>query len=392
MLTSSLDSYSYSVVADFVAFGWPVNYSSASTPTPLKSKHSSANNFPNAISSFLQTELSYGATAGPFLHDPFLTPLQTSPLQTVPKDESKRCVVLDLSFPAGTSVNNGIPKDSFFAEPFHLSLPRSADLRQSHHCCRIPVDPTDYSFLGYCWQSVFYFDTALPFGLRSITLACQRTTNVYHHGCVNYINDFSGAEASHVDASLAFQDLEDLFTSLGLESSLAKDCPPSTRMAFLNLIYDTVTTTFEVPPNKLLRTFELICYWLHSPRTIKSNLQSLLGNFSHIYACISPGRIFMQRFLYQLPNKPRHFSPSPELLTDLHWWQHFLLACHGVSFLRSSPWIDEISHFCTEASLAGIGGFLYGHFFHSTFPPFIAVTSVSIASLEMLAVTVSFKL
>ena len=100
----------------------------------------------------------------------------------------------------------------------------------------------------------------------------------------------------------------------------------------------------------------------------------------------------MQRFLYQLPNRPRHFSPSPELLADLHWWQHFLLACHGVSFLRSSPWIDEISHFCTEASLAGIGGFLYGHFFHSTFPPFIAVTSVSIASLEMLAVTVSFKL
>lgn len=125
------------------------------------------------------------------------------------------------------------------------------------------------------------------------------------------------------------------------------------------------------------------CQLDHNTRTLNPQ------EWPHLHV---PFGIFMQRFLYQLPNKPRHFSPSPELLADLHWWQHFLLACHGVSFLRSSPWIDEISHFCTEASLAGIGGFLYGHFFHSTFPPFIAVTSVSIASLEMLAVTVSFKL
>ena len=152
-----------------------------------------------------------------------------------------------------------------------------------------------------------------------IKLMVCKARSLSRRMCLFCINDFSGAEASHIDASLAFQDLEDLFTSLGLESSLAKDCPPSTRMAFLNLIYNTVTTTFEVPRNKLRRTSELIRNWLHSPRTIKSNLQSLLGNFSHIYACISPGRIFMQRPLNQLPDKPRHFSPSPELLADLHW-------------------------------------------------------------------------
>lgn len=260
LLTSSLDSYSDSVVADFLAFGRPINYSSASTPSSGKSNHSSALNLPNAINSFLQTELSYGATAGPFLHDPFPTPLQTSPLQTFPKDEFKRRVVLDLGFPTGTSVNDGIPKDSFLDEPFHLSLPSSADfivpiIANSPGCYQykkdlkrayrqIPVDPKDYRFLGYRWQNLFYFGTILPFGLRSATLACQRTTNAisyifgstYHHEYVNYIDDFGGAEASNKEVSLAFQDLEDLFTSLhGLKSSPVKDCPPSIRMPFLGL-------------------------------------------------------------------------------------------------------------------------------------------------------------
>lgn len=345
--------------------------------------------------------------------------MQTSPLQTVPKDDCKRRVVLDLSFPAGTSVNDGIPKDSFLDKPFHLSLPRSADfadlivakgpgcylykkdLKRAYR--QIPVDPKDYIYLGYRWNDLLYFDLVLPFGLRSATLACQRTTNAiahiflsgYHHQCVNYIDDFGGVETSLDDASLAFRDLEDLFNSLGLESSPAKDCPPSTRMVFLGLVYDTVAMTLEVPQDKLTRTTELICHWLSSPRATRSDLQSLIGKLSYICACISPGKIFMQRILNelrQLPHKHSPFTPSSALLADLRWWNQFLFVYNGVSLIRSSPWIDSTTRFCTDACLSGIGGFFDGRFFHSSYPPFIDAVSLSIASLEMLAVTVSLKL
>ena len=178
---SALDKYSDSVVADFLAFGWPINYRSSFSPTSSTSNHSSAVRFPDAIDSFIAAEISHGATAGPFYHNPFPTPLQTSPLQTVPKDVCKRRVVLDLSFPPGASVNDGIPKDSFLDEPFHLSLPRSADfadliiakgpgcflfkkdLKRAYR--QIPVDPKDYIFLGYQWNDFLYFDLVLPFGL-----------------------------------------------------------------------------------------------------------------------------------------------------------------------------------------------------------------------------------
>ena len=88
---------------------------------------------------------------------------------------------------------------------------------------------------------------------------------------MNYIDDFAGVESSHDDALAAFQDLENLFNSLGTESFPEKDSPPSTRMVFLALIYESATMTLEVPEDKLSCAAELIRHWLSSPRTTKSD-------------------------------------------------------------------------------------------------------------------------
>ena len=96
--------------------------------------------------------------------------------------------------------------------------------------------------------------------------------------------------------------------------------------------------------------------------------------------------------LRQLPHKSSLFTPGPAGCS---------LICAGgtISFQRtrasvlcSSPWIDTSSRFCTNACLSGSGGSLDGRFFHSRYPPFIDAASLSIASLEMLVVTVSLKL
>lgn len=317
-----LEHYSDSVVADFLVFGWPFNCHSVVSLASQPPNHTSATRFPDVIESFLATELGYTETAGPFTRNPFPAPIRTSPLQTVPNDGSKRRVVLDLSFPPG------IPKDSYLDQPFHLSLPRSSDfsdliLSKGTGCYlykkdlkrayrQISVDPKDYIFLIYHWSDCFYFDLVLPFGLRSATLACQRTANaiadifhsVFNPDCINYIDDFGGVETTFEEASHAFRDLERLFNELGLESSPSKDFSPSTRMVFLCLTYDTVKMSIEVPPDKLHNTFELIRHWLTSPQSIKSDLQSFIGKLSCICACISPGKIFMQCLLNELRQLP----------------------------------------------------------------------------------------
>ncbi len=203
---------------------------------------------------FLLTELEHTATAGPFTCNLFPVPLRTSPLQTVPKDGSKQRVVLDLSLPPGKSVNDGIPKDFYLDQPFHLTLLRSADfvdlllakgagchlykkdLKRAYR--QISVDPQDYPFLGYHWNNCLYFDLVLPFGLRSATLACQRTTNAithifrtaFQHNCINYIDDFGSVETSYDEAFCAFSDLEGLFNHP--RPSPTKDCLPSMQNGF----------------------------------------------------------------------------------------------------------------------------------------------------------------
>lgn len=166
-------------------------------------------------------------------------------------------------------------------------------------------------------------------------------------------------------------------------------------MVFLSLTYDTVKMTMEVRPDKLHNTFELIRYWLTAPQFTRSDLQSLIGKLSYICACISPSRKFMQHLLNelrQLPTKRVRFVPSPDMLSNLEWWNNFLAVYSGVSLLHALPWLVSDHYFCTDACAAGISGFFSGHFFHSPFPECIDPASLPIASLEMLAVIISLKL
>ena len=62
-----------------------------------------------------------------------------------------------------------------------------------------------------------------------------------------YLDDFYGAEIASC-AQQAFDQLGDLFVTLGLDSSPEKDCPPATTMVCLGILVNTVTFTLEVPP------------------------------------------------------------------------------------------------------------------------------------------------
>ena len=152
-------------------------------------------------------------------------------------------------------------------------------------------------------------------------------------------------EKDHTTVSTAFLQLRYLFQGLGLESSPSKDCAPSTRMAFLGLVYDTSTLkmSIEVTQDKLDSITLLVRVWLNTSSATKTALKSLIGKLAFFSASISPGRIFMHR----MPSELR------------------LLTYNGVSLIRSEPQINNPLRFCTDASLQGIGGFYDGRF-HAT--------------------------
>ena len=116
--------YDDKIVAEFLKYGWPINYSSHQSPLSTPHNHQSALAFADHVRHYIKTESSFGAIAGPFSVNPLSKPLVCSPLQTVPKrGSSTRRVVMDLSFPPDRSVNSAIPLNTCLDSPFKLRLP-----------------------------------------------------------------------------------------------------------------------------------------------------------------------------------------------------------------------------------------------------------------------------
>ena len=248
---SLLTKYSDVVVCDYFEFGWPIGYDYHGVlPSSDPRNHKGALAFPSAVHSYLSTELALGSVCGPFARNPFMATIALSPLNSIPKPHSdERRFILYLSWPAGSSVNDGISKNLFLGEPVLLTYPTvddiadriiqlgpgcllfKRDLKRAYR--ELPVDPFDYPLLGYSWHDKLFFDVRLPMGLQSAAMAHQQVTNAVcfmlsRVGCnvLSYLDDFMGISVPRS----AFNDYALtglLLQALGLHESSQKACPPS---------------------------------------------------------------------------------------------------------------------------------------------------------------------
>ena len=305
-----LQHYPDNVICDFLEFGWPIGYMSDTLPIFDLRTHRGALTFPDQVNAYLSKEVQLGRIAGPFDKAPFMQGFVLSPLNTVEKrDSEERRVIVDLSWPSGHSVNDGIPSDSYLGAPLSLRYPTIDDIVDAvvtlgrgcylykRDLCKayrqFPVDPKDYPFLGYTWNKQFYFDTVLTMGLRSAAMACQRSTAAVawvasHQGRVvfTYLDDFIGVSPAF-NAQTDFQALSDLLSSLGSQESSEKACPPSPVMICLGVELNTDALTLSVSPGRLCELEQLLEQWIHKRTATKAALQSLVGKLIFISKCVS---------------------------------------------------------------------------------------------------------
>ena len=353
-----------------------------------------------------------------FLIIPFSCPVAVSPLTSVPKsDPTERRIILDLSWPVGSSVNDGIPSGLYLAQEFALVYPTvdliadrvaalgsgcllfKRDLRRAYR--QFPVDPYDYPLLGYSWNDHYYFDVVLPMGLRTAAMACQRSTNAVSYilscaGCqvANYLDDFIGV-ASIARALQHYEYCGSLLQELGLQESLSKACPPSTVMTCLGVQINTVDMTLSVTPERLDELVVLLSHWLTKKSATRSELQSLVGKLSFVSKCVRQSRLFLARILAMLRTVKRnhhHVKLSKEFFRDIHWWLRFIHVYNGVSIIPTSAWSSPDAVFATDACLSGCGGLTSHQFFHIEFPREVKATFPSIHHLEVLAILLAARL
>jgi hypothetical protein len=211
------------------------------TPSKNCYNHSSADKYVDFVDKYIAKELAAGALKifdvkkFKFLH--------MSPLMSPPKDGSGRRIIPDLSWPQEqlASINACVPFDKYLNTTFILKLPTvdtiteivnsfqtpvylfKIDLARAFR--QIPLDPLDVAYLGIYWAGNTYVDSALPFGWRHGSAACQRITNairfiLHRYGIitVNYIDDFIGIVPID-DAQRAFKLTAHILNEIGLVTS-----------------------------------------------------------------------------------------------------------------------------------------------------------------------------
>ena len=136
--------------------------------------------------------MEHKAILGPF-HTPPISDLHVSPFMTREKPGAPhRRVIIDLSFPAGESVNAGVDSEQYLRSKVLLTLPTIDTITNelvklgkgallykidiSRAFRHVKIDPADYKYLGLHFQN-YFLDSCLPFGFRHSSSIFQRLSD-----------------------------------------------------------------------------------------------------------------------------------------------------------------------------------------------------------------------
>lgn len=293
------------------------------------------------------------------------------------KDSDQRRIIIDLSYPSGKAVNDGIDTGNHFGTNITYSLPSISDLvervKQQGQGCYLwkadltrayrqwRVDPLDTPFLGMKVKDGFYLDLCPPFGCRSSAAICQKIANavtymMHKKNCytIAYLDDYAGANATKDQALSVFQTFKDLAHNLGLHLADHKCCPPRNNMEWLGYIIDTSKMQVSIPPYKMGEVVVECVSWLEKSKVNKKMIQSLVGKLVFVSNCITPGRKFTARILATLRNlKDRQWTTiDAEFKADLKWFATYAASANGIRMFP--PTLPTISIEC-DSSLRGAG-------------------------------------
>ena len=234
-------------------------------------------------------------------------------------------------------------------------------------------------------------------GMRTTPCIAQKLTNAirYIHEALgyfllNYVDDFLGAEHKE-RVQAAYSHLTHLLKELNVETAPDKIIPPTTRIEFLGITFDSQTMTMEVTQERIKELLEELNHWNIKTYTTRKEVESVVGKLQFASKCVKPGRTFTARlnsWLKYMDRKSRYHIPE-EARKDLAWWGKFLEQYKGISilWLTKIPEPDKI--IATDACPKGFGGTWENQYFHGSFPQ--KWNNHNIAHLEMLAVLAALR-
>ena len=379
----------------------------------------SARDNPNAVTLAISKEIARGHTHGPF-HAPPFPRFHASPIGIVDKKDGSHRLILDLSNNHAGSVNEGISIDEFavsycsFDDAVSMVLAvgptpfmAKVDIKHAFRLC--PVHPDEWPLLCFHWADSFFFDSCLPFGLRSSPFIFNSFADALQwilssvlmvSLIIHYLDDFFLCHSSFHACQADMQRLTDLFAHLGVPLAPGKICGPSRILTFLGIELDTVQHVARLPADKFTALLDLCHSWRDRPTCTKRDLLALIGHLSFAAKVVKPGRLFLRRLIdlsTSVTQLHHRIHLSVDARADIQWWITFLPTWNGVSVLQDDPISSDDIHLFTDASALGIGGVFGRQWFAIPLSDFSSISwfpnvvdTFDINFWELLALLVAF--
>ena len=262
---------------------------------------------------------------------------------------------------------------------------------------QISVDPKNFNLVSFVWKKHIFCETVLNMGLRSVAYICQRVTNAISFillpmgiAILNYLDDLAVAEQQD-NATFAYNCFGTVLQKCGFVKSVDKASLPSEIMIFLGVLFNTLTMTMEITPERLTEIRHLIRTWLQKESATLKQVQSLLGKLNFIAAFVNPSRIFVSRLLIWLRSYEFDHLIPLSVKKDLIWWNRFLPLYNGISLMEYENWSKPGAIFSSDRSLTACGGFWKGCYFHAEFPESILRHEFHISALEIFSIIICLK-
>lgn len=343
------------------------------------------------------TEVLNGHTGGLFLSPPFIN-FCISALGLVPKKHSEKWhTIFHLSYPknSSTSINANIPIEDYTLQYVTidnaiyllLSLGKGAfmsktDIQSAFRI--IPIHPHDWELLGMQWKGLYFFDTVLPFGLRSAHFLFNLLSDVLEWiirnklsitGVLHILDDFFIAlPPPRSQCSTALCHLLTVVMDLDIPLASGKTFAPSTQLEFMGILLDSSQMEARLPDDKLNRLCSLVSAWQSKTSCRLRDLQSLIGSLHFACKVLAPGHPFLSRMIALirgLSNPSSFIRLSREFQKDLDMWALFLASWNGVNLFLPpfSPCSNFVSLATDASGSIGYGAFSPLHWFNGKWLP-----------------------
>jgi hypothetical protein len=330
---------------------------------------------PKAVDTKLNKELEAGRLAGPFILPP-LKYFRVSPLGLVPKKQPGDFrMIHHLSFPNGTSVNDGI-LDIETSVPYATVDDAIRIIKQAGPGCFlaktdiknafriIPINPADYHLLGIKWRESYYYDRAMPMGCSSSCRTFETFSTAVEWIARDLLDDFLIISSiyfvckAHLDLFIIICDF------LGIPIAPDKTFGPSTTLTFAGIELDSLKWEARLPTDKIEKCIQCIANFLTRKKVTLKELQSLIGLLNFACSVVTPGCAFLRRLIDLIRgiSQPHFFIRlNRNVKGGLCIWQTFLSSFNGRSLFLDDTWSNNHKlNLYTDASGAIGFGALFG--------------------------------